>query len=347
MRNGISVYAGLGYSIDENIALIKEAALQGMSRLFTSLQIPEAADDEKFFDDFAIIVATAMTYNFEIIVDVNSENISEFSFADITLRLDDGFDVSTIAELSKTHKIMLNASVMTRESLILLVNAGANFKNISALHNFYPHLYTGLDEKFFIDQNKIFRDFGIAVGAFVPSLNGRRRPPFFEGLPTVESCRNFSVDLSSRFLVSLDTDFIIIGDSFPTVEEIESVAEIDGDEIIMQAKILTNQDISAEILKYVFTCRPDISKSVIRGTEGRQILKLLGGTIEPENSSERKFGDITVDNKNFGRYAGEVQIVKNDLPCDLRVNTIATVLKEENFLLQYIKPRQKFSFRLS
>lgn len=346
MRNGISVYAGLNAKLEENISLILAAADLGLSRLFTSAHIPEAADDEKFFDDFTIILTTALENNFEIILDVSRETFSEFAFENLTLRLDDGFSTSEIAEISREKKIQINASTITLEVLKSLQNFGANFKNISALHNFYPHLYTGLDTYFFEEQNKNLRNFGIEVGAFVPSLEGRRRPPLCEGLPTLEDCRNFSTDLSARFLAALGTDFIIIGDGLPTLEECAAVAKIFDDEIILQTNLFTNDAATIELLSNKFTRRPDVAKSVIRAAEGRQILKSFGGNIFADNLPiERTFGDITVDNKNFGRYEGEVQIVEDILPADERVNVVAAVVEEENFLTRYIKPGQKFSFR--
>ena len=347
MINGISVYAGLGYGIEENIFLIEKAASFGMGKIFTSAQIPESFEDsEKFFDDFVTIIAAAVSNGFEIILDVNAENISNFDLKGLTLRLDDGFDISQIVELSRQRKIQLNASTVTNDFLVSLKNNGADFENISALHNFYPHIHTGLDTYFFENQNKILHDFGISVGAFVQSSEGKKRPPLYEGLPTLEDCRNFSTDLSARFLAALGTDFIIIGDGIPTNEECESVAALVDDEVIMQARLLTDDKISTEILSYVFTRRPDVSKSVIRAIEGRQILKLLGGTVTPDNfPRERNFGDVTIDNQNFGRYEGEVQIVENILPPDPRENIVASILEEESFLKGYIKPQQKFSFR--
>lgn len=347
MRNGISVYAGLGYSIEENISLIEKAASMGLSKLFTSVQIPETADDgESFFDDFALILAAAAANHFEIIIDVNPENFFHFNFDGLTLRLDDGFSVEQISELSRSRKVQLNASTVTDEFLTSLVNNGANLSNVTALHNFYPHPHTGLDTYFFKSQNKLLHNFGISVGAFVPSKNNPRLP-LREGLPTLEDCRNFSTDLSARFLAALGADFIIIGDGLPAAEECFAVSEIVDDEVIMRAKFLTNDATAFEMLQYVFTRRPDVSKSVIRAVEGRQILKHIDGIILPDNSPvERTFGDITIDNVNFGRYVGEVQIVESILPPDLRVNTVATILDEENFLTGYIKPRQKFSFRL-
>ena len=349
MRNGISVYAGLGYGLEENIALIESAAALGLKRLFTSAQIPEATENsEKFFDDFTNILTAAVANGFEIILDVNSENIAEFDLEGLTLRLDDGFSVQQVADLSRTRKVQLNASTVTTEFLAALLSLGANFENITALHNFYPHNLTGLDTYFFDNQNKILHDFGITVGAFAASRDGRRRPPLGEGLPTLEDCRNFSTDLSARFLAALGTDFIIIGDGLPTAEECESVAEIIDDEVIIRAEFLTDDETSKELLRYSFTRRPDISKSVIRAVEGRQILRELGGKILSDNSPhERSFGDVTLDNENFGRYAGEVQIIADVLPADSRVNTAAHILDEENFLTGYIRPRQKFSFRFN
>ena len=349
MRNGISVYAGLGYTLEENISLIESAAALGLKRIFTSAQIPEAAENsEKFFDDFTNILTAAVANSFEIILDVNSENIAEFDLEGLTLRLDDGFSVQQVADLSRTRKIQLNASTITTEFLTALLSLGANFENITALHNFYPHKFTGLDTYFFEQQNKLLHDFGVTVGAFAPSRDGRRRPPLGEGLPTLEDCRNFSTDLSARFLATLGTDFIIIGDGLPTADECEALAEIIDDEVIIRAKLLTNDPVASELLNYSFTRRPDISKSVIRAIEGRQILRELNEKILPDNSPrERTFGDVTIDNENFGRYAGEIQIIADVLPADRRVNTVAHIFDEENFLTGYIQPRQKFSFRFS
>ena len=346
MRNGISVYAGLEYGIEENISLIEKAASMGLNRLFTSVQIPEAVDDgESFFEDFAAILAAAVTNNFEIIIDVNPENIFSLDLEGLVLRLDDGFSAEQVAEISRSRKIQLNASTVTKKFLDSLTNCGANFENITALHNFYPHPHTGLETYFFENQNKLLHDFGISVGAFVPSMN-KPRLPLCEGLPTLEDCRNFSTDLSARFLAALGADFIIIGDGLPTDEECSAVAGIVDDEVILQTKLLTDDETSIEILKYIFTRRPDVSKSVIRAVEGRQILKHIGGIIAPDNfTAERSFGDVTIDNVNFGRYVGEVQIVENVLPPDPRVNKVASILNEENFLTGYIKPGQKFSFR--
>lgn len=346
MQNGISIYAGLDYDNEENLALIETAAAMGFKRLFTSAQIPETSDAETFQYDFLDILTTANINGFEVILDVNAENFSQYDTEGITLRLDDGFTTQQIADLSQRRTIQLNASTVTEEFLDDLLELKANFKNISALHNFYPHPFTGLDTYFFDNQNRILHDLGIKVGAFVPSKDGKRRLPLREGLPTLEDCRNFSTDLSARFLAALGVDFIIIGDGQPTQDELQAVAAIQSDEVIFHAQLLSNDLITTEILSRQFTRRADVAKSVIRAVEGRQYLKETGEIISPEEPSiQRSFGDVTIDNENFGRYAGEVQIIQDVLPADGRVNIAAHILDEEIFLMGYLKPRQRFSFK--
>ena len=347
MENGISVYAGLGSSTAENIALIERAAALGMKKCFTSTQIPESlVDVEAFYDELTAIIEAAVSNEFEIILDVNSDNIIAFDFEEFTWRLDDGFDIGQVADLSRIHKIQLNASVMTEDFLKALVNLDANFGNISALHNYYPHVNTGLENYYFSEQNKLLHDFGLKVGAFAPSRDGVRRAPLHEGLPTLEITRNYSTDLSARYLAALGADFVVIGDGQPTDEEIKSVATLKPDEIIMHAHLLTFDPASIEILSKPFTSRPEISRSVIRAVEGRKYVSQIDKKIlADETPTERTYGCITIDNEKFGRYMGEVQIVEDLLPADARVNVAAKILEDETGLVSCIKPRQKFSFR--
>ena len=347
LENGISVYAGLGSSVANNVALIERAAAMGMKKCFTSTQIPESlVDVEAFYDELTAIIEAAVANEFEIILDVNSDNIIAFDFEEFTWRLDDGFDIGQVADLSRIHKIQLNASVMTEDFLKALVNLDANFGNISALHNYYPHVHTGLENYYFSEQNKMLHDFGLKVGAFAPSRDGIRREPLFEGLPTLEITRNYSTDLAARYLAALGADYVVIGDGQPTDEEIKAVAGLRNDEIIIHARLLTLDPTTIEILSKPFTSRPEITRSVIRAVEGRKYASQTNKKImADETPTERTYGCITIDNEKFGRYMGEVQIVEDLLPADARVNVAAKILEDENGLVSCIKQSQKFSFR--
>ena len=45
MKTGISLYPGLGRSCADELALLEEAAAMGITRVFTSLHIPESDTD--------------------------------------------------------------------------------------------------------------------------------------------------------------------------------------------------------------------------------------------------------------------------------------------------------------
>jgi len=341
--NGISIYAGLNCSLEENITLMETAASLNLNRIFTSAAIPEAVDTNF---DFAAILTFAIENNFEIIVDVTPLTISNFDFEQFVLRLDDGFAPIQIAALSHFRNIMLNASTVNEKLLLELVELNANFDNISALHNFYPHIYTGLDVDYFSHQNNLLHKFGILVGAFVASLNGRRRPPFEEGLPTLELTRNLSTDLSSRYLTALGTDFIIISDALPTPQECIALSKITPQIITLETQLLIEEPLILDILSNnPFLSRPEISPHVIRAADSRHFFKNVD--ILPDNNPQpRKRGDIIIDNSNFGRYMGEIQIVKTDLPPDPRVNKIAHVFNDNLPMIDCITSNTSFSFRL-
>ena len=349
MNNGISVYTGLNCSLKENLELIDTAASLGLKRLFTSVLIPEAAE---FQAEFATILIAAVERDFEIIIDVTPETIADFDFAldfeQITPRLDDGFNPRQIAALSRIRRIMLNASTITKELLITLADLEADFSNISALHNFYPHIYTGLELNYFLQQNHLLKSFNIAVGAFVASLEGRRRPPFEEGLPTVEITRNFTVDFTARYLTALGVDFIMLSDSLPTLAECSSITKLNRGEIILEIHTVTSDATSLKLLSQKFQSRPEISDDVIRTVNSRTLTKELGLIINPDNAPQpRDLGDITIDNSKFGRYMGEVQIVKSVLPPDSRINLVAQVSKIDLPILNILATHTQkiFSFR--
>lgn len=60
------------------------------------------------------------------------------------------------------------------------------------------------------------------------------------------------------------------------------------------------------------------------------------------NTISRKRGSITIDNELYGRYAGEMQIVINDLPEDRKVNVVGMVMEEDVSLLSYIGAGKNF-----
>lgn len=356
MQTGISVYPGLDNSFEENLRLIHTAAKNGVTRIFTSLHIPET-DTSVFKTELGSLLHAARSHNMEIISDISPKTmellgfqqfrLSAFQFLGIhTLRLDNGYGAAEIAELSRNPqhmRIQLNASTITARILTELVQNKANFDNIDALHNFYPREGTGIAEETLVRKTLLLHKAGVRVGAFIPSQY-RRRSPLHRGLPTLEMHRDFSASLAARHLAAIGLDSVFIGDSLPSDEELHALKYLNPEQITIRAKLLTKDPIQQALLQHTFTSRIDEARDAIRTQESRTLLQ---DDIEPENSKPRAYGAVTIDNKNYLRYMGELQIIKRPQPADARVNVAARIPEEETFLMNYIIPGKKFAFEFT
>lgn len=360
MENGISIYPGLDNALQENLDLIEKAHAHGLTRVFTSLHIPET-DAGKFKKEITETFKAAHDRGMEIISDVSPETkkflgLKEFKSSALkmlgitTLRLDYGFGLESIARLSRhSHglKLQLNASTMTGKILAALIDMKTNFHQIDALHNFYPRTGTGLSEETLVRKNVMLHKMGIRVGAFVPTVRGRKRAPLREGLPTMEDHRAEQVELAARHLVALGIDSVILGDSLPSDEEIAALGSLRGGQVAISAKLLTKDRLSKKLLEGTFTARLDEARDAVRAQEGRPRLHDMNKIIKPDGkAAPRPRGAITLDNEGYGRYMGELQIVRSHLPGDPRINVVAQIDEEELGMLQYITPGRKFSFLL-
>lgn len=340
MEKGIALYPGLENTGAENLALLEAAHQAGLTRVFMSLHIPET-DTEALKLEIGQLLVKARELGLEVMADVDA---STTDFQGInTLRVDDGFSLQEIARLTNTCKVVLNASTVTEDWLNQLKIVGADFAKIEALHNFYPRRGTGVSEEFLLTQNQLLHKAGIKVGAFVPSQSGKRGP-LREGLPTLESSRSRSVDLAGRHLAALGVDIVLIGDSKPSSQELAALAELAGNRVVVKAQLLSKDPFVCKFLHHVFTARPDVAQDCIRAQESRRLLR--GHTLQPENTEIRRPGSVTLDNAGYGRYQGELEIMKNLQPADKRTNVVAQVDAGEMFLLKYIGSKRKFAFQM-
>ena len=356
MQTGIAVYPGLDNSLEENLQLIDTAAQWGITRLFTSLHIPETKVDV-FKNELGQLLQAARRHKMEIISDISPLtlqllglehfSLTAFQFLGIrTLRLDDGYTTDDIAELSRNGqqlKIQLNASTITGQLLTELLYKKANFANIDALHNFYPREGTGLSEETLVRKTAMLHKAGIRVGAFIPS-EYRRRSPLRRGLPSLEMHRDMNVSLAARHLAAIGMDSIFISDSLPDDTELRTLGGLQGGRVVLKARLLTKDPQQLTLLRQTFTSRIDEARDAIRTQESRTWLKEQAFTIAPENTKVRPYGAVTIDNQQYPRYHGELQIIKRPQPADARINVAAQIPEEECFLLNYIIPGKKFSF---
>ena len=359
MAFGISVYPGLDNTQAENIALIRRAARLGVTRLFTSLHIPEH-DKTAFADELRAILGAARDARLDLIADVTPESADILGLAACTpepfcafgiqtLRLDDGFEVSEIASFTRSKtgaRIQLNASTVSEEFLTALSKNGADFSQMEALHNFYPRTGTGLSVRALADKTALLHRFGVRVGAFVATQDGRKRSPLRDGLPTLELHRNISVDLAARHLAALGLDDLFLSDALPTDGELAALAGATPNLVALRAIPAMESNALRRFLAEPFTARPDEARDAVRAVESRTRAKALSLPLLPENAAPRPFGAVTLDNIDYRRYAGELQIIKRPQPADPRTNVIAHIREEERFLLPCIRPGARFRILL-
>ena len=354
LSKGISAYVGMGYTVEANRHYLGLARQAGFTRLFTSLHIPEAKA-ETLIEEFHALVTEAVGLGFLITADISPSAVTllQASLDDLeplrrlglqALRLDFGFSPVQIARLSRESglAIELNASTVSEPLLQAIMEAGADPTKLQACHNYYPRPETGLSYGVFAERSRIFRNYNIPVLAFIPSLQNPRGP-IFAGLPTLEQHRLWNPLQAAKHLAASGlVDGILFGDPLADSVELAGVGQVEASclEILIETRPdLT--EIERGILFAPHTNRLDPGEKVVRSQEARG---LCGGDILSRAPEPRLRGSITLDNSQYLRYMGELQVVRAPLPADPRVNVVAKVVAEEEFLLDWMTPGRAFHF---
>lgn len=337
-RFGISVFTGLSdYNLEDSIAYLKEAANLGFKTVFTSAHINEA---KKASEELQTLIEVAYSLNMQVSIDVSKPMMANFTVPNHTyaLRLDYGFSDDEIIDLSNNvpYMIELNASTINPKRLDKLVEKGLNIKKVRASFNYYPKLYTGHDLLDCLLMINKCHEYGITVLAFIPSHVGKR-PPLYEGLPTIESHRYLDTDLAIEELKAMELDEIAFGDAYCSHEELFMIKKHLNDDLLINFNYNLVKEEFLEHVEYTWTARPDANSYLIRMTSIRGKKE-----IEPFNTIERKTGAITIDNSLFGRYKGEINICLKDLPADGRVNVIGYIYTTP-FILEKVRQGRSFT----
>lgn len=340
--HGISVFAGMGYTLPDNLNYMEEASKRGLKKVFTSLHIPEAG--ASLLEEIRAILSKARELDMELIVDVSKKYMDLVDWDEFNihaLRLDFGFTDEEICELSKDRRfrIQLNASTITETNMENLLALGLDTGNIEVCHNYYPRNDTGISFDFLKERNAYFHSLGMTTMAFIPSLTGKRGP-VYEGLPTVEEHRSLLPLVSAQHLVLGGTDLVLFGDAFASLAEMDSLSGLSADILRLPVVLGDVSDEEMRILDGLHHNRKDPASYVIRSEEARPKKK---SSVLPRSTFERTAYSVTMDNEEYLRYAGELQIVKKDLPADSRVNVIGHA-GEGALLIDLLGPGDAFEF---
>ena len=339
----------LGYSLYLSTFAAQCSALRGQTNtgapVFLSLHISEEFDDS-FCARAQEACHTLADMGHRIIADVSTKTVAQFGCADLTelaqklrlwaLRIDYGFSREEIGAMAEKMPIVLNASTTTLEDARAIAAKGGC---VMAMHNFYPRPETGLDEDYLRETTQMLRKAGLKVLAFIPG-DTRKRGPVFEGLPTLEAHRNMIPSAAFADLVlKFGLEEIFVGDPGISQKEIDRITRFSEEGILsIPCEIHENWH---HLYDQVFTCRVDSPKWLVRFQESR-VYSCQGQSTDPHNCEKRMRGALTIDNIRYGRYSGEIMLIRSDLPADDRVNVIGHVPENALLLLDLIGRGTKF-----
>lgn len=330
----------------------------GCKEIFTSAHMPEN-EIRNQLEFVSRLGDLAHRYGMILTVDFGGKSLHHLlnhveQYKDLMIdyvRMDYGYEASMMVEMERKLNIkgfVWNASIIDEDSLKEFLEVARNHKDykIRACHNFYPRKETALDREFVLSQNEKFRSFGITVTTCVPNLL-ETRPPLHEGLPTIEDHRNISFE--ETVLDCMNTgiaDEILIGDLWLNEEQFKFLWDVLNRKIL-EVKVRLADSISEKekkiVLEKVHRIRYDSNHLVLRSQSSREMAE-YATEIEPNNQVERVRGAITIDNKAYGRYSGELQIIQTNLEPDSRVNVVAYVCEQDMFKFNYY--RYGFSYVL-
>lgn len=338
---GASIYVGLDdYPVKKNIEYLELLKEKKIDYVFISAHMPEMKPS--FKEELEELCKKAEELNMKIILDVSKPMMKGFEIPNVyALRLDYGFTLDEIVDLYKQNKfiIELNASTLSMNNILYLKSKGVNLNNVRVSHNFYPKKYTGLTAEAVIKKNREFHKLGLKVMIYVPSKTGFR-PPMYEGLPTVENHRYLSLEAILSTVKYLEADEVFFGDAYASSEELDLLTKFNFNVPVIPVIVKKGlSDVEKELLLRNHHNRPDETGYFKRSSIRSKV------DVEKFNTTERKKFDVTIDNKGFLRYQGEVCIMCTDLEKDERVNVVGRALIDDD-VLNAIKPGKSFRIKI-
>ena len=355
-RLGVSIYPEKS-TVEEIKNYLEETSRLGFSRVFSCLlSVNKPAEEIK--KEFTKINTFAHELGFEVIVDVSPRVFGELniSYKDLSffkeigadgIRLDAGFSGLEDNPENLIIEINMSNNVHTIDTIM---DYRPNKYKLYGCHNFYPHRYSGLNLDFYKECTKRFNKYGLKTATFVTSHDkGAFGPwPTTEGLPTLELHRELPLDVQIKHHIAMElVDDILISNCYPTKEELSRIEGLDLDVVTFDVELVEGiPEIEKKIVLEEFHFnRGDQNDYFIRSTQSR--VKYKGHRFEVFNAPNQiKRGDILIESSEYGHYAGELQIALKDMENSGKTNVVGKVVDIEHFILDEIKPWQKFKFRL-
>ncbi|MCJ7687927.1 MAG: DUF871 domain-containing protein, partial [Clostridiaceae bacterium] len=141
------------------------------------------------------------------------------------------------------------------------------------------------------------------------------------------------------YFINYHQQMVFVGDSLLSYNENTKILRFINEDIITVEVELDKK--YSYLYDRVFNLRADSPKYLKRIVESREYSK-CGKEIEVDNNAYRSKGAITIDNKLYARYSGELMLCLNDYKQDDRVNVIGRVIDVR--ILDVISNEHKLMF---
>ena len=218
--------------------------------------------------------------------------------------------------LAQQLPVAVNASTTTPEVARQLAAGGGT---VIAMHNFYPRPETGLDPEFLHESTAALQAEGLQVYGFIPGDSLRCAARCGQGAAHAGSRTAAPSAAFVDLAVNYGLDGIFAGDPEVSAREQEYIRHLHHRRALPAGRLRPGYE---TLYDRTFTCRPDSPKGLVRYQESR-LYSCFGSTVQPDNCVERRRRCVTMDNIGYGRYSGEIQLVRQaDLPADGWVNVI-------------------------
>ena len=259
---GVSLYPEQE-SMEEIENYLTMASRYGFTKIFTSMfSVP--GTKKEVFDYFKNFCDLAHKHGMKVSGDCNTAFFKKMgaSESDISIFKEMGidiirmdlpyFDQRDVTLINNPYNITIELSSCMIQAVRMALENGANPKNFSTCHNFYPERYTASDLESIRSINKELANLGIPSAVFISSNEDNTHGPWpvHDGLPTVEDHRWIPAELQVRHWIAVgDVDEIIFGNAFASEEEFKAIDQVMNEAYVNIPK-LVGQDYLAELLPH-------------------------------------------------------------------------------------------------
>lgn len=302
----------------------------GFTAIYVSLLNPETDTAKQLQElarwsnnlDLKIFAAVSTGSLHKLEVDLNDVGeVQSLGLSGVKVTADT--DQQTIAKLSKSMPVAVDATLLTTDQLVALREYNVNLTNLIAGYNFYSQPETGIDLDWFKEKNVWLQQKKLTIAAFIPGDQD-------QSSPTLEKERHQHPLAALLEMQQLGCQQIFIGDDglqASTIAAFTNYLKGKGITLRLQTAITSLTANAWHNLPYV----------------ARDVIRLQGAkngaafALKPEQTIARPRGSITCENDR-SPLAGEIEITKRDLPAAAQVNVLTRIVPADVPLLQFIGP---------